>query len=79
MGNCVKDVLKVELYNIHYSPLIQSQEGNQAGQGWFFLGKPMFHVQISFLSVLCLDLPLKGLRLSWLAYRSPSGPTWKWL
>lgn len=66
MGNCVKDVLKVELYNIHYSPLIQSQEGNQVGPGWFFLGKPMFHVQISFLSLLCLDLPLKGLRLSWL-------------
>jgi len=64
MGNCGKDILNVKVYNNHYSSLIQSQDGNQVGQGWFFLGKSMLYVQIIFLSVLCLDSPLKGLRLS---------------
>lgn len=78
MENSVKEVLNVKMHNIHYSPLIQSQEGNQVGQGRFVLGKSVLDVQISFLSVLCLDSLLKRLMLSCPVYRSLSVLTWKW-
>lgn len=71
MKNCLKHVLKVKIYNIHYFPFIQSQGSNQVGQGWFFLGKSTLDVQTSFLSILCLDSPLKRLRLSWLVSQIP--------
>lgn len=62
--------------------LIQSQGSNHVGQGWFVCGRSVLDDQITFLSVLCLDSPLQGLRLSWLTCRSsdpPSGSTWKWM
>lgn len=81
MGNCQRS-FKGRSTQHPLLSLIQSQGGNQVGQGCFVFGKSMLDVQMTFLSVLCLDSALQGLRLSWLAYGSPdpaSGPAWKWM
>lgn len=61
--------------------LIQSQGSNHVGQGWYVCGRSVLDDQITFLSVLCMDSPLQGLRLSWGDWPidPPSGSAWKWM